>query len=125
MLLRHMGFDKEAGIVSWSGLNLGNIQPEWLIATLLDSPDRVSKPTEDDQLKPLMQQTRAGQQARSCLSLSVESQVLMGSRLALRYPVDIDLRENEDISKQLTTCPDTVYRQNVERRSFLSKLRLK
>ncbi|XP_074645015.1 leucine-rich repeat serine/threonine-protein kinase 2-like [Tubulanus polymorphus] len=125
MLLHHMGFDKEAGIVSWSGLNLGNIQPEWLIATLLDSPDRVSKPTEDDQLKPLMQQTRARQQARSCLNLSVESQVLMGSRLALRYPVDIDLRENEDISKQLTTCPDTVYRQNVERRSFLSKLRLK
>ncbi|XP_077988732.1 leucine-rich repeat serine/threonine-protein kinase 2-like [Glandiceps talaboti] len=35
MLLKHMGHDKEAGIVSWSGLGLGTLQSEWFYPTLL------------------------------------------------------------------------------------------
>ncbi|KAK3762803.1 hypothetical protein RRG08_040498 [Elysia crispata] len=35
MLLSHIGQDKETGTVLWSNLNLGNLQPEWILPTLL------------------------------------------------------------------------------------------
>lgn len=30
LLLQKMGHDRESGIISWSGLNLGSVRPEWL-----------------------------------------------------------------------------------------------
>ena len=35
ILLQHLGFDKEAGSLVWSGLNLGAVHPEWITPALL------------------------------------------------------------------------------------------
>ncbi|KAI8511237.1 Leucine-rich repeat serine/threonine-protein kinase 2, partial [Branchiostoma belcheri] len=36
LLLKHMGHDREAGVVSWSGLSLGGLRAEWLQPMLVD-----------------------------------------------------------------------------------------
>ncbi|CAH1266221.1 MFHAS1 [Branchiostoma lanceolatum] len=36
LLLKHMGHDLEAGVVSWSGLSLGGLRAEWLHPMLMD-----------------------------------------------------------------------------------------
>lgn len=34
LLLQKMGHDRQAGIISWNGLNLGSLQPAWLLPSL-------------------------------------------------------------------------------------------
>lgn len=37
ILLQKLGHDREAGVISWNGLNLGNLYPEWLLPALSGS----------------------------------------------------------------------------------------
>ncbi|XP_064633559.1 leucine-rich repeat serine/threonine-protein kinase 2-like isoform X2 [Lineus longissimus] len=84
MLLRHMGFDKEAGIVSWSGRDLGNISPKWLYPTLLGwrSSDKKMEISHGLVVKVKKSQKK---RERRLSQENVEEEQKLGTRMKLRY----------------------------------------
>ncbi|XP_070559117.1 leucine-rich repeat serine/threonine-protein kinase 2-like isoform X2 [Ptychodera flava] len=91
LLLKHMGHDREAGIVSWSGLDLGTLHSEWFYPTLLGRAFSAS-PSALGSGKDLAQRIRKSEEKRLKRQRTISgSYTIPGKdspdgKLNIRYP---------------------------------------
>ncbi|XP_072026368.1 leucine-rich repeat serine/threonine-protein kinase 2-like [Amphiura filiformis] len=66
LLLEHMGYDKEGGVVSWNGFNLSKIEPAWLYPTFLGekAPPRTERARNSTLLALRIRQARINRARR-------------------------------------------------------------
>lgn len=72
LLLQHLGHDKEAGIIAFSSLNLGNLQPEWISPSL--TGHKYTPPVLDANWPEHLEDAQRTMQLRATLSSRLSSE---------------------------------------------------
>lgn len=73
ILLQHLGLDKEAGSLVWSGMNLGAVHPDWITPALVGDDYIVSRNESHSRWSELLVKGKESWRRRSELSSSITS----------------------------------------------------
>ena len=108
LLLQHLGHDKEAGIIALSGLNLGDLCPEWLSPSL--SGTTYSPPVMDRCWAEHIENAERTMQRRAVLSRNLTSEVEECA------PLNYSLRKDSavDPSETLYSQDDSFKRDSLD-----------
>ena len=102
LLLQHLGHDKEAGIIAFSNLNLGDLLPEWMSPSL--AGNKYSPPVLSTGWTEFLDDAERTTQLRTFLSDRLRRK---GSEPMLCKPLDGSLTGSQADQASVPSCIDT------------------